>query len=110
VEVGKPELDDENSPRIESMVCVCVGLVTVDEESGIIRLVHYTAQEYFERTQKDWCPNVEESITASCVACLSFSTFDAGVCSTDEKFEEQLRSNQGAQNRARHVREALCIP
>src|SRR5271156_4938744 len=63
VEVGKPELDEENSPQIESMVSVCIGLVTVDEESGIIRLVHYTAQEYFERTQKDWFPNIEESIT-----------------------------------------------
>jgi hypothetical protein len=43
VEDGKPELDEENSPQIESMVSVCIRLVTVDEESGIIRLVHYTA-------------------------------------------------------------------
>ena len=110
VEVGKPELDDENFPQIESMVSVCVGLVTVDEESGIIRLVHYTAQEYFKRTQKDWFPNVEESITTSCVTYLSFSTFDGGVCSTDREFEERLQSNQlyeyAARNWGHHARQA----
>jgi hypothetical protein len=110
VEVGKPELDNENSPEIESMVSVCVGLVTVDEESGIIRLVHYTAQEYFERTQKYWFPNVEESITTSCVTYLSFSTFDCGACSTDKEFEERLRSNQlyqyAARNWGHHARQA----
>ena len=51
VEVGEPELDEENLPQIEDMVSVCAGLVTVDEESNIIRLVHYTTQEYFEQTQ-----------------------------------------------------------
>jgi ankyrin repeat protein len=110
VEVGKPELDDENSPQIESMVSVCVGLVTVDQKSGIIRLVHYTAQEYFERTQEKWFPNVEESITTSCVTYLSFSIFDGGVCSTDEEFEERLRSYQlykyAARNWGHHARQA----
>jgi hypothetical protein len=73
VEVGQAELDKENLPEIEDMVSVCAGLVTIDGESNVIRLVHYTTQEYFERTQKDWFPNAEESITTSCVTYLSFS-------------------------------------
>lgn len=56
VEVGEPKLDKENLPQIEDMVSVCTGLVTVDEESGIIRLVHYTTQEYFKRTRERWFP------------------------------------------------------
>jgi hypothetical protein len=56
VEVGEAELDEENLPEIEDIVSVCAGLVTIDEESGIIRLVHYTTQEYFERTQRQWFP------------------------------------------------------
>ena len=55
VEVGESELATKQ-PDIEDMVSVCAGLVTVDEESNIIRLVHYTTQEYFERTQKHWFP------------------------------------------------------
>jgi ankyrin repeat protein len=79
VEVGEPRLDKDNLPEIEDMVSVCAGLVTVDEESGIIRLVHYTTQEYFERTQKQWFPNAEDNIAAICVTYLSFHTFEYGV-------------------------------
>lgn len=57
VEYGESELDKENLPEIEDMVSVCAGLVTVDEESDVIRLVHYTTQEYFERTWISWFPN-----------------------------------------------------
>jgi hypothetical protein len=38
------------------MVSVCAGLVTIDEESNIIRLVHHTTQEYFERSQNSPAP------------------------------------------------------
>ncbi len=40
IKVEKSELDQGDLPHIEDMVSVCAGLVTVDEESGIIRLVH----------------------------------------------------------------------
>ncbi|KAF2183470.1 ankyrin [Zopfia rhizophila CBS 207.26] len=93
VEVGEPELDEENLPQIEDMVSVCAGLVTVDKESKIIRLVHYTTQEYFERTQSDWFSDLGGNITEICVTYLSFSVFESGFCQTDDEFEERLRSN-----------------
>jgi hypothetical protein len=68
--------------------------VTVDEESRIIRLVHYTTQEYFERTQKQWFRNAESEITTSCVTYLSFSVFETGLCHTDKEFVERLQSYQ----------------
>lgn len=34
-------LNNDNVFDVEDILSVCVGLVTVDEESGIIRLVHY---------------------------------------------------------------------
>ena len=52
VEVGEPSLDKDNLPEVEDMVSVCAGLVVVDEQSDIIRLVHYTTQEYFEKTNR----------------------------------------------------------
>ena len=54
VEIDEAELDEDNLPGIEDMVTVCAGLVAIDTESDIIRLVHYTTQEYFERTQNRW--------------------------------------------------------
>ena len=93
VEIGEPELDEENLPEVEDMVSVCAGLVTVDEESNIIRLVHYTTQEYFERTWASWFPNAQTDITKTCVTYLSFDSFDIGFCQTDEEFEARLREN-----------------
>jgi hypothetical protein len=49
--ISESKLDETNFARIERIVSVYAGLVTVDEESNIIRLVYYTTQEYFERTQ-----------------------------------------------------------
>ncbi|MCJ1284853.1 hypothetical protein MMC26_004190 [Xylographa opegraphella] len=75
IKADHTEFDEGNKPDIEDIVSVCAGLVTVDEEGGIIRLVHYTTQEYFERTQKEWFPTADFDISASCVTYLSFSVF-----------------------------------
>lgn len=113
VEVGKLELDEDNLPQIEDMVSACAGLVTIDEESDIIRLVHYTTQEYFKRTQKDWFPDAELHIATTCVTYLSFSVFKSGFCRTDDGFEERLRSNPlydyAAHNWRHHAREASTL-
>jgi ankyrin repeat protein len=94
VEVGEFELDKDNLPDITDMVSVCAGLVTVDELSNVIRLVHYTTQEYFERTQKRWFPTAETDITRICVTYLSFSNFGSGFCHTDDDLEARLQTNQ----------------
>ncbi|KAL9607516.1 MAG: hypothetical protein Q9167_007571 [Letrouitia subvulpina] len=78
VEVGNSELDEDNFPQVEDMVSVCAGLVTVDEESGIIRLVHYTTQKYFERTQTLWFSNANSDITKIYVTYLMFNVFASG--------------------------------
>jgi ankyrin repeat protein len=86
------------------------GLVTVDEESNIIRLVYYTAQDYFERTQKHWFPDAETDIAITCVTYLLFDTFKSGLCPTDEEFEARLRENAiygyAARNWGYHARKA----
>ncbi len=110
VNIGDTELDKENIREIEDMVSACAGLVTVDEESGIIRLVHYTTQEYFERTQRTWFPNAQKDIAMICVTYLSFDAFETGFCSTDEEFETQLQLNPlydyAARNWGHHARVA----
>ncbi|KAH6714520.1 hypothetical protein BKA61DRAFT_550129, partial [Leptodontidium sp. MPI-SDFR-AT-0119] len=115
VEVGKAELDEENLPDIEDMVSVCGGLVTVDEESNIIRLVHYTTQEYFERTQNKLFPRAESEITITCVTYLLFNAFESGFCQTDDEFEKRLQSHKlydyASHNWGHHAREAsMPIP
>jgi hypothetical protein len=112
VEVGDTELNEENIYRIDDIVLVCAGLVTV-EESGTIRLVHYTAQEYLERTQKQWFPDAQMNITIICVTYLSFNTFKSGYCQSDNEFEQRLQSHKlydyAAQNWGYHAREASTL-
>jgi hypothetical protein len=90
VEPEESQLDKENLCRVEDMVSVCAGLVTIDEESGIIRLVHYITQEYFERTQSHWFPQAESEITTTCITYLSFNVFESGLCQTDDEFGKRL--------------------
>jgi hypothetical protein len=108
VELGDSELGEDNLPQTEDLISVCAGLVTVDEESRIIRLVHLKTQEYFQRTQKDWFPDAEMDITKTCVTYLLFNTFEKGFCRTDEEFEERLRTYQlydyAARNWGHHAR------
>ncbi|KAH6668467.1 hypothetical protein B0J14DRAFT_518928, partial [Halenospora varia] len=93
VNIGDPCLDKENLREIDDMVSVCAGLVTVDEESNIIRLVHYTTQEYFERTAKRWFPDAETDISMTCVTYLSFDASKTRFCRTDKEFEARLQEN-----------------
>jgi hypothetical protein len=90
VKVSESELDEENFSQIKDIVSVCARLVIINKESGIIRLVHYITQEYFERTQRQWFPDAQINITIICVLYLSFNEFKSGICQNDEEFEQRL--------------------
>lgn len=86
-------IDKGNITEIELIVSVCAGLITVDEESGIIRLIHYTTQEFFERTQKSYFIDVQEQIARTCITYLLFDDFSPGFCETDDKFEARTHQS-----------------
>ncbi|KAL8811242.1 MAG: hypothetical protein Q9223_007574, partial [Gallowayella weberi] len=102
VEPDKAEIDPESVYNSEDLVSVCAGLVVVDHESGIIRLVHYTTQEYFERIGDVWNPGGQLHITIACLTYLSFTTFQSGSCSTDKEFDERLQQHQFLDYAAKH--------
>ncbi|PGG98794.1 hypothetical protein GX51_06590, partial [Blastomyces parvus] len=86
-------LDERNITDIELIISVCAGLVTIDKESDIIRLVHYTTQEYLERTQKNSLPNAHTDITKTCVTYLSFGIFETGYCPNKDALTQRFESN-----------------
>jgi hypothetical protein len=87
IELGDKALNSDNIYDVEDVITVCAGLVTVDEESSIIRLVHYTTQEYFESVCLEWNPSAQEEIAVACMTYLSFDTFRSGSCAGDKAFE-----------------------
>jgi ankyrin repeat protein len=110
VEINQSKLDSENITSIELIASVCAGLIRVDEESGTIGLVHYTAQEYFERNWKTWLPNAHTDLTKACLSYLSFEAFKTGSCPTQYHFERRLKSHPfysyAASNWGYHARES----
>ena len=88
VEPGEPELDSDNLPQIDDMVAVCAGLVTVDKDSDVIRLVHYTAQEYFERTRRYLLP--ESHLAITCLSYLLFREFARGPRETAKAIKRRI--------------------
>lgn len=93
VEPGKAGLHKDNVPQVKDIVSVCAGLVVVDEESEVIRLVHHTTQEWFGRNQNYWSPFAESCLTIVCVTYLSFDIFEIGFCPNDEEFEMRIQQN-----------------
>ncbi|KAK6503772.1 hypothetical protein TWF481_008778 [Arthrobotrys musiformis] len=110
VEPNTQALDKENIPKPELIVSVCAGLIVVDEESDIVRLVHYTTQEYFDKHGETLFPLAHANITEICVTYLSYDTFESGASSNDEDFETRLQSNAlydyAARNWGSHARTA----
>jgi Ankyrin repeats (3 copies) len=87
------------------MLSSCAGLVTVD--SNIIRLVHYTTQEYFQRRGLKSLEDVQKNIIAiSCLTYLSYDVFAKGYL---RDLKHRLRKNAffeyAAQNWAHHIQD-----
>ncbi|KAF5250996.1 hypothetical protein FANTH_3860 [Fusarium anthophilum] len=100
-------LDEDNLPEENELVSACAGLVIVDKTNGIIRLVHYTVQDFFERNQTELFSVDERCITSICLKYFSFEALD-GSCTSDDEYETRLRSNPfysyAARNWGHHAR------
>ncbi|CAG8092397.1 unnamed protein product [Penicillium salamii] len=110
IKEGSSQLDEGDLPHISDMVSVCLGLITIDDESGIIRLVHYTTQEYLTRNREDWVSNAHTEIAKTCVTCLYFDIFETGPCRTHETMRARLQTtalyDYAANNWGYHARDS----
>ena len=90
IELGEHALDEDNLPDVEEMVSCCLGLVTVDEESNVVRMVHYTTQDYFESLPKDLIASAPANIASKCITYLSFDVFASGYCRNEAEVRSRL--------------------
>jgi Ankyrin repeats (3 copies) len=107
VEPGTCRLEKMNLCPVNDMVSSCAGLVTVD--SNIIRLVHYTTQEYFLRCASKSFEDVQrDTIATSCLTYLSYDVFADGYL-TRSDLESRLQQNPffdyAAQNWGYHIQD-----
>lgn len=76
VREGDYDIDDEALTAPNHLLSICAGLLTIDEEDGVIRLVHYTAQEFFKKHERTYFPDTQEALTSICLTYLSLGVFD----------------------------------
>ncbi|XHG04001.1 hypothetical protein AWENTII_007284 [Aspergillus wentii] len=63
----------DDLPDLALVISVCSSMVTVDKKSNIIRLVHFTAQEYFLRNWEHWFPNAHSEVASMCLTYLTIN-------------------------------------
>lgn len=68
-------LDTTNFVDVEEILLVCAGLVTQDPTTAIVRLVHYTTQDFLERHRDVWIPNADWHLANSCISYLGSGCF-----------------------------------
>jgi hypothetical protein len=90
VTAGDTELDEDALTDVDLLIDVCAGIVTIDQASNVIRLVHYTTQEYFTRVRKVRFPDAHFQIASTCIAYLSFDAFSEGPCSSDDTMDKRF--------------------
>ncbi|KAL3480495.1 hypothetical protein BJX99DRAFT_266432 [Aspergillus californicus] len=107
IEIGESSLDEENFSDVDHFVSVCLGLVVVDEESEIVRLIHYTAQEYFKRAKKKLFPEGQNLLTSKCVTYLTFDAFHGHLCKDKDDLDKRTKLyplfNYAARNWGKHA-------
>ncbi|KAL3482665.1 ankyrin repeat-containing domain protein [Aspergillus germanicus] len=58
------------------LLSICAGLVIVDKETDVIRLVHYTAKEYLERYRAEYLPHALDEVSSTYLKYLSLNIGD----------------------------------
>lgn len=83
-------LEDDDLPDDQILTSVCGGLITVDGESKVARLVHYTAQQYLLRAYSDRLTGVRVDLTRISLAYLQLPNFSTGVATSDTAMAQRL--------------------
>ena len=86
------DIDEEDLHSRDLLITICAGIVTVDKDSNVMRLVHYTAQEYFLRHRGEIFPTAVVEIPSACLKYLSLSPFEKGYCRNNEDMATRLKN------------------
>jgi hypothetical protein len=67
------DIDENDFIEVPRLISFCGGILAHDEESGVLRLVHYTTQKYLETHFSSMDGNAEIAMT--CLRYFSFPVF-----------------------------------
>jgi len=70
IEIGSPDLNSDNILSIGTLLACCQGLVVIDKETSIVRLIHFTLQEYL-RAHPQLFGTAHSTIAETCLSYLN---------------------------------------
>jgi ankyrin repeat protein len=70
--------DEDNLWRIEDIVSMCAGIITVDEQSDIVQLRHYTRYEFLKNHWTEFFPDPHIQLTTICIAYMRHEALQDG--------------------------------
>ncbi|KAH6665801.1 hypothetical protein B0J14DRAFT_679150 [Halenospora varia] len=75
----------------KKLLDVCIGLVSIEEKTDVIRLVHYTVYEYLQHS--DLFKSAEFDIAQLCLTYLEFEALGVGPCVDPKAYQARLHAN-----------------
>ncbi|KAI4218157.1 MAG: hypothetical protein L6R36_009100 [Xanthoria steineri] len=79
------DFDIEAIQPIGLILDVCAGLLVFNEENKMVRLVHYTAQDYFDNLGSSKFDDAHVLIAKECLVYLNYGIFQNSQAFTDDK-------------------------
>jgi len=70
IEIGSPDLNSDNILSIGTLLACCQGLVVIDKEASVVRLIHFTLQEYL-RAHPQLFNAPHSTIAETCLSYLN---------------------------------------
>ncbi|KAH6905339.1 ankyrin repeat-containing domain protein [Coprinopsis sp. MPI-PUGE-AT-0042] len=78
-------------PEVSTLIGLCRGMLTVEEESNVVRLVHYTAKETVGRLLVQSFPRPDSHMAAVCMTRLTDCGFHDAKFDSDAELEQALQ-------------------
>lgn len=74
---GDRDFNDKRDFHKQNILSSTAGLITIDGERNLVRLVHLTLHEYLrgDDIRKQWFSQAEAEMASACLTCLSFDAF-----------------------------------
>lgn len=83
--------DDGVTPQ-NILISSCAGLVTLEIESGIIRLINFSIKEYLDKNPSEWPFSPHLTMTRTCITYLMLDNFEA-ECDIEESLMGSFFAN-----------------
>ena len=86
-------IEEEHIVSSDDIIYSCAGLVALDRKTCIVRMVHYSAQEYFLTNRQAHFPDGHGDIAAVCLKYLMSGLFSYGRYTDKGQVETDLKKN-----------------